>query len=72
MTGSSLYFDERRLQGAFIGSSRFTSDVPELIALYVQGRLHLDGMITHTFGFDQVNEGFMVLAAVTRCEWRWR
>ena len=63
VTASSLYFDERRLQGAFIGSSRFTSDVPELIALYAQGRLHLDGMITHTFGLDQINEGFMVLAS---------
>ena len=63
VTASSLYFDERRLQGAFIGSSRFTSDVPELIALYAQGRLHLDAMITHTFGLDQINEGFKVLAS---------
>ena len=61
--GSSLYFEERRLQGAFIGSSRFTSDVPELITLYAQGRLRLDAMITHTFGLDRVNEGFEVLAS---------
>jgi S-(hydroxymethyl)glutathione dehydrogenase/alcohol dehydrogenase len=59
---SSLYFDERRLQGAFIGSSRFTTDVPDLIALYAQGRLRLDAIVSHTFGLDQINEGFEVLA----------
>ena len=59
---SSLYFGERRLQGAFIGSSRFTSDVPELVALYKQGRLLLDPMITHTFDLKHINNGFEVLA----------
>jgi S-(hydroxymethyl)glutathione dehydrogenase/alcohol dehydrogenase len=60
---SSLYFDERRLQGAFIGSSRFTSDVPDLIALYQQGRLLLDPMVTHTFELEQINKGFDVLTS---------
>ena len=36
---SSLYFQERRLQGAFIGSSRFTVDIPQLTTLYEQGRV---------------------------------
>jgi len=60
---SALYFGERRLQGAFIGSSRCTSDVPELATLYLQGRLQLDEMITHTFDLERVNDGFDVLAA---------
>ena len=60
---SALYFEERRLQGAFIGSSRFTSDVPELIELYQQGRLVLDPLVTHTFGLEQINEGFGVLSS---------
>ena len=59
---SSLYFHERRLQGAFIGSSRFLTDVPELAALYNQGRLKLAELITHRFPFDQISEGFEVLA----------
>jgi len=60
---SSLYFEERRLQGAFIGSGRFTSDVPELVELHAQGRLRLDDMVTHTFDLEHVNKGFEVLAS---------
>jgi S-(hydroxymethyl)glutathione dehydrogenase/alcohol dehydrogenase len=59
---SSLYFGERRLQGAFIGSSRPVSDVPELASLYVQGRLLLDEMITHRVALADIDEGFRLLA----------
>jgi S-(hydroxymethyl)glutathione dehydrogenase/alcohol dehydrogenase len=59
----SLYFDEKRLQGAFIGSSRFTADVPELAELYRQGRLPVDKMITHTFDLDDINAAFATLAS---------
>jgi Zn-dependent alcohol dehydrogenase len=47
--------------GAFIGSSRFTSDVPDLIALHVLGRHRPGARVTLTFGLDQVNEDFEVL-----------
>jgi len=60
---SSLYFAERRLQGAFIGSSRFVTDIPEFAALYEQGRLMLDEMITHRVPLAAINEGFEVLSA---------
>jgi S-(hydroxymethyl)glutathione dehydrogenase / alcohol dehydrogenase len=63
VTGSSLWLQEKRLQGAFIGSSRFTADIPELATLHAQGRLRLAEMITHTFELDRINEGFAVLAA---------
>ncbi len=59
---SSLYFAERRLQGAFIGSSRFVTDIPELAALYAQGRLKLDEMITHRVPLAEINDGFAVLS----------
>lgn len=59
---SSLYFAERRLQGAFIGSSRFVTDIPELAALYRQGRLRLDEMITHRVPLAAINDGFDLLA----------
>lgn len=58
---SSLYFGERRLQGAFIGSSRFPTDVPELASLYLQGRLQLDEMITHEVDLEHINHGFELL-----------
>jgi S-(hydroxymethyl)glutathione dehydrogenase / alcohol dehydrogenase len=60
---SSLYFHEKKLQGAFIGSSRFTTDVPALAELYTQGRLLLDEMITHTFDLDDINTAFATLAS---------
>ncbi len=43
---SGLYFGERRLHGAFIGSSRFPVDIPQLSALHRSSRLALTEMIT--------------------------
>jgi len=43
---SGLYFGERRLHGAFIGSSRFPVDIPQLSALHRSGRLALTEMIS--------------------------
>jgi S-(hydroxymethyl)glutathione dehydrogenase / alcohol dehydrogenase len=57
---SALYFEEKRLMGAFIGSSR-PSDVAQLSDLYGQGRLMLDEMITHRISFAEINEGFALL-----------
>lgn len=58
---SQLYFTEKRLQGAFIGSSRFVVDVAQLSTLYSQGRLDLDGMISHRLEFDEIERGFELL-----------
>src|SRR3954452_24578091 len=60
---SALYFHEKRLQGAFIGSSRFTADISELAALFDQGRLPVVKMITHTFNLDDINAAFTTLAS---------
>jgi S-(hydroxymethyl)glutathione dehydrogenase / alcohol dehydrogenase len=59
---SELYFHEKRLSGAFIGSSRFTVDVPQLAALHEQGRLQLAELITHRLPLQEVNQGFDLLA----------
>ena len=46
---------ERRLQGSSMGSNRFRVDMPRLIELYLQGRLHLDelDLAAHPPGADQ-------------------
>lgn len=62
VSASDLYFHEKQLTGAFIGASRFTVDVPQLVALYEQGRLLLDELITHRFSFEEINDGLAVLA----------
>lgn len=65
VTGADLYFHEKVLTGAFIGSSRFTVDIPQLITMYQQGRLMLDELITHRFALEEINDG---LAALSRGE----
>jgi S-(hydroxymethyl)glutathione dehydrogenase / alcohol dehydrogenase len=58
--GSAL-LQEKRLQGSFMGSNRFRVDIPQLVELYLQGRLKLDELISARISIGQVNEGFKVL-----------
>jgi S-(hydroxymethyl)glutathione dehydrogenase/alcohol dehydrogenase len=60
---SALYFEEKTLRGAFIGSSRFTVDVPQLVDLHEQGRLELGAMISHRLPFHQIGQAMQVLAS---------
>jgi S-(hydroxymethyl)glutathione dehydrogenase/alcohol dehydrogenase len=41
-----------------MGSNRFRLDMPRLVDFYLQGRLHLDQMISGRLKLDQINEGF--------------
>ncbi len=52
--GIELLVTEKRLQGAVLGSNRFRLDVPRLIELYKQGRLHLDELISDRIGLKDV------------------
>lgn len=63
VTPSDLYFHEKRLTGAFIGSSRFPVDIPRWAELYRQGRLPLDELITHRFPLSRLGEAFAALAS---------
>lgn len=60
---SSLYFQEKKLTGAFIGSSRYPTDIPALTDLYLQGRLMLDEMISHRVPFSELNGAMETLAS---------
>ena len=46
----------QRILGSKMGSSRLAVDVPKLIALYEQGRLKLDELISGRYALDQINE----------------
>ena len=37
---------EKKLQGSFMGSNRFRVDMPRFVDFYLQGKLHLDDMIS--------------------------
>ena len=54
----SDFLRERRIQGCMMGSNRFRLDMPRLVDFYLQGRLHLDQMISGRLKLDQINKGF--------------
>jgi S-(hydroxymethyl)glutathione dehydrogenase/alcohol dehydrogenase len=49
---------EKRLQGSMMGSNQFRTDIPRLIAMYLDGRLDLDTMVSKTLTLEEVNEGY--------------
>ena len=51
----------RSIQGSPMGSNRFRTEMPRLIELYMQGRLHLDDWISATITLDEINEGFTAM-----------
>jgi S-(hydroxymethyl)glutathione dehydrogenase/alcohol dehydrogenase len=59
---------ERRLQGSMMGSNQFRTDIPRLLAMYVDGRLDLDTMVSKTLTLDEVNDGYELMkrGAVSR------
>ena len=52
---------ERKLQGSNMGSNRFRVDMPRFVDFYLQGRLHLDDLISRRIKLEDVNEGLAAL-----------
>ena len=52
---------EKTVIGSMYGSARPHIDFPRMVALYQNGKLKLDEMITRTFPVEEVNEAFKVL-----------
>jgi S-(hydroxymethyl)glutathione dehydrogenase/alcohol dehydrogenase len=48
--------DNQRILGSKMGGSVIHRDIPQLVALYRQGRLKLDELISNRFTLDQINE----------------
>ena len=55
------FLRERKIQGCSMGSNRFRVDMPRLIELYMQGRLHLDDWISAHIKLEEINEGFQAM-----------
>jgi len=55
------FLRERKIQGSSMGSNRFRTDMPRLIELYQQGRLHLDDWISNKIKIEEINEGFTAM-----------
>ncbi len=56
---------DRRIQGSRMGSNRFRLDIPQLVDFYLQGRLHLDHMISDRLTLSEINTGFDRMRAGT-------
>jgi S-(hydroxymethyl)glutathione dehydrogenase/alcohol dehydrogenase len=52
---------ERRIQGSNMGSNRFRVDMPRFVEFYLQGRLHLDDLISRRIKLEDVNDGMDAL-----------
>jgi NDMA-dependent alcohol dehydrogenase len=55
--------EEKYLTGSLYGSSRPTTDIPNLLALYAADRLPIDRLITRTYTLDQLDDAFDDLEA---------
>jgi S-(hydroxymethyl)glutathione dehydrogenase/alcohol dehydrogenase len=64
-TGDLIDFDpgtvaalNQRVLGSKMGTARIQADIPYLVAMYQQGRLKLDELISGRYPLDQINEAF--------------
>jgi S-(hydroxymethyl)glutathione dehydrogenase/alcohol dehydrogenase len=57
----SDFFQEKKIKGSALGSSRIRDDIPRLVELYMQGRLNLDDLVSRRITLDGINEGFAAM-----------
>ena len=58
-----LSLEEKRILGSKYGSGRPLVDFPKLCALYKQGKLKLDELVTATYSIDQIQTAFADMEA---------
>ncbi len=52
----------RRWIGSAFGGARGRTDVPKIVDWYMDGRINIDDLITHTLKLEEINEGFDMMA----------
>ena len=58
ISATDLTLQEKKITGSYMGSNRFRFDMPKYIDFYLDGRLHLDEMISARIPLDDVNGAF--------------
>ena len=53
----------RSWRGTAFGGARGRTDVPKIVDWYMDGKIEIDPMITHTMGLDDINSGFDLMHA---------
>jgi S-(hydroxymethyl)glutathione dehydrogenase/alcohol dehydrogenase len=55
------FLSEKKIQGSMMGSNRFRVDMPRFVELYMQGRLHLDDLVSSHIKLADINDAFAQL-----------
>ena len=50
-------------RGTAFGGAKGRTDVPQIVDWYMDGKINIDDLITHTLGLDEINAGFDVMHA---------
>ncbi len=58
LSAVNLVAEERTLKGSYIGTCIPSRDIPHYVALYAQGRLPVDRLLSGRLALDDINEGF--------------
>jgi S-(hydroxymethyl)glutathione dehydrogenase/alcohol dehydrogenase len=53
----------RSWRGTAFGGARGRTDVPKIVDWYMEGKIDIDPMITHTLRLDEINKGFDLMHA---------
>ena len=51
----------RTWMGTAFGGARGRTDVPKIVDWYMEGKIEIDPMITHTMGLEDINKGFELM-----------
>jgi S-(hydroxymethyl)glutathione dehydrogenase/alcohol dehydrogenase len=55
------FLSEKKIQGCMMGSNRFRVDMPRFVDFYMDGKLHLDHMISKHIKLEDINDAFDAL-----------
>jgi len=49
-------------KGSAFGGARGRRDVPKIVDWYMEGKINIDDLITHTLALEDINEGFALMS----------
>lgn len=61
LSGALLTLFQKEIIGRLFGGGNPHREIPKLLGLYREGRLHLDELITRTYTLDDINQGYQDL-----------
>ncbi|MBP6366581.1 MAG: S-(hydroxymethyl)glutathione dehydrogenase/class III alcohol dehydrogenase [Nitrosomonas sp.] len=51
----------RKWEGSAFGGARGRTDVPKIVDWYMEGKIDIDSLITHTLPLEKINDGFQLM-----------